>query len=80
MDISKLTDNEIDQLIARIQSRRSILPISDYAKEACQDAVTSTIFADGNKDGVIDNPQGYATRQDLAVVLKRAGLFIKKKS
>jgi len=52
-------------------------PTSDYAKESSEKAIKSGLFADGDKDGLVDNPRGILTREQLAVVLNRAGLLDK---
>ncbi len=75
MNFEELTDEQIDILIARLFKRFSSLPVSDYAKEACERGVVSGLFADGDKDGLVDNPQAFLRRQELAAVLDRAGLF-----
>lgn len=51
------------------------LPTSPYAEEASRKGITSGLFADGDKDNLVDFPQGYLTREQLAVVLDRAGLL-----
>jgi hypothetical protein len=52
-------------------------PTSDYAKEASKKGIESGMFADGDKDGLVDNPRGILTREQLAVVLNRAGILDK---
>lgn len=74
-DFSKLSDAEIDQLLSRINKRLAILPVSNYAKEPCQKAVKSGIFSDGDKDGSVDNPQGFLRRQEIAALFDRLGFF-----
>lgn len=78
MDINKLTDEQIDMLIEKINTRLSSKKVSDYAMDASKKAVSSGIFSDGNNDGTVDNPQGFVKRQDLAIVMDKAGLFDKK--
>lgn len=53
------------------------LSTSDYAKESSKKGVTSGLFSDGDKDGLVDNPRGILTREQLAVVMNRAGLLDK---
>lgn len=77
-DFSKMTDTEIDVLISRMNKRLTSLPTSDYAKESSEKGIKSGLFADGDKDGLVDNPQGYLRRQELATVLNRAGMLDKK--
>ena len=52
-------------------------PTSDYARESSKKAIKSGLFSDGDKDGLIDDPRGILTREQLAVVLNRAGLLDK---
>lgn len=75
VDFNKLTDEQIDSLIKRINKYQQSQQVDAYAKEAAMKAVQSGIFSDGNKDGVLDAPQAYLKRQDLAVVLDRKGLL-----
>lgn len=53
------------------------LPPSKYAMLACEKGITSGLFSDGDKDGLIDNPQAFCKRQELATVLERRGLLDK---
>ncbi len=77
-DFSKLTDTEVDALMVRINKRLNAQPVSDYAKESSEKGIKSGLFADGNKDGLVDSPQAFLKRQELATVLNRAGLLDKK--
>jgi hypothetical protein len=77
MDISKLTDEQVDSLLDRIMTRLSGRPVSDYAVESCKKGVESKIFMDNDKDGLVDMPRAFVTRQDLAVTYNRLGLFDK---
>lgn len=77
MDFTKMTDEQVDTLLARIEKRQASQAIDDYAKVSGEKAVTTGLVSDGNKNGVIDNPQGYLKRQDMAVILDRAGLLRK---
>ena len=52
-------------------------PTSDYALESSKKAIKSGLFSDGDKDGLVDDPRGILTREQLAVVLNRAGLLDK---
>lgn len=65
------------EMLNKINEHLATLQTSEYAKESSQKAIKSGIFADGNKDGLIDNPQGLVTREQLAIILNRAGLFDK---
>jgi hypothetical protein len=75
MDFENLTDEVVDVLINRLLTRLSSLPVSEYAKTSCEKGINSGLFADGDKDGLVDNPQGFLRRQELAVVLDRAGVL-----
>lgn len=79
LDISQLTDEQVDALITRFNQRLAKQPTSEYAIESCKKGIQSGLFADGDKDVLVDNPQGYLKRQEFATVLNRAGLLDKKK-
>jgi len=78
VDFANLTDEQIDALMARMNKRLAALPVSTYAKESSEKAVKSKLFSDGDSDGMVDNPQGFARRQELATVFNRAGLLDKQ--
>ena len=71
--IEKMSDEQVDALMARLNLRLAKLPASDYAEDACKKAVKSDLFKDGDKDGTLDNPRGFMLRQDIAVILDRDG-------
>ena len=71
--IEKMSDEQVDALMARLNLRLAKLPASDYAEDACKKAVNSDLFKDGDKDGTLDNPRGFMLRQDIAVILDRDG-------
>ena len=75
IDISKLTDEQIDALWARIQSRLASKAPAGYAVDSCRKAVKSGLFKDGNGDELLDSPCGVVMRQDMAVVLDRKHLL-----
>lgn len=77
MDFDKLSNEQVDALLKRIDERLSNKPVSEYAKMSSIKGVKSGLFADGDKDGMIDDPQCFLRRQELAVVLNRAGLLEK---
>ena len=52
-------------------------PTSDYAIESSKKAVACGAFSDGDKDGLVDDPQAYVRRQELATVLNRRKLLEK---
>lgn len=80
MDFSTLTDEQVDSLTKRISDRLAKKSTSDYAHASSQKAISSGLFVDGNHDGLVDDPHGYMTREQLAVVLDRAGEFDKQAS
>ncbi len=75
MDFTKMTDEQVDILLARINARLADLPASDFAKESSEKAIKSGLFSDGDKDGLVDNPQSFARRQEIATLLNRAGIL-----
>lgn len=56
------------------------LPTSGYAREASKKGVKSGLFVDNNKDGLVDDPRNFMTREQLVTVLDRAGLLDGEKS
>lgn len=75
MDISKLTDAQIDELWTRIRARLGEKTVSDYAKASSKKGVDKKIFADGDKDGLVDDPLAPVLRQELVVTYDRLGLL-----
>lgn len=75
VDFEKLTDEQVDALLKRMTTRLAAEPVSEYAEDSSKKAIDSGVFSDGNKDGLIDSPQGFMKRQELAVVLNRLGLI-----
>lgn len=51
------------------------LPTTETAKKASAKGIASGLFVDGSGDGLVDNPRGFVTREQLAIVLDRAGLL-----
>lgn len=66
-----------EDIYYKIKEYTEKLQPSDYAVDACKKAVTSGIFADGDKNGSIDYPRDFLTREQLAVILDRLGLLDK---
>ena len=64
-----------EEIYKKLSEYLNTLPTSDYAQEASKQGVEMGIFADGNKDGMIDYPRGLLTREQFAAVLKRLGLI-----
>ena len=75
MDISKMTDEQVDALLERIAQRLATQPTSKYAVAASEKGVQSKLFSDGDGDNLLDNPRGFLRREELAVVLDRKGLL-----
>lgn len=48
-------------------------PAAAYAEQACQKAIASGLFKDGDGDNMLDEPHAYMKRQEFAVVLDRMG-------
>ena len=74
LEDAEMTGEEINR--RQMEYLRS-LPTSEYAEEACRMGIESGLFLDGDNDGLVDNPRAPVTRQDLALVLMRAGLLHK---
>jgi len=77
MDFKNMTDAQVDELLIRISTRLSAEPTSDYAVASSEKAVLSGLFSDGDKNGLVDDPQGFMRRQEAAVLFNRAGLLDK---
>lgn len=67
-----MTDDEIYQAFMRAVTKK---PTSSWAKEASELAIKNGCFTDGDKDGLVDNPQAPITREQIALVLHKLGLF-----
>ncbi len=67
-----MSDQEVYEAMTR---HLATLATSPYAEEASRKGVQSGLFSDGDKDGLVDNPRGILTREQLAVVLYRAGII-----
>ena len=74
-------EGEMDgkQIFEELSKYLNSLPTSNYAEESSKKGVASGLFVDGDKDGLVDNPKGILTREQLAVDLDRAGMFEKTK-
>ena len=73
-DMPKLTDEEFDEYMARYEAKKANLPPHEWAKEiwerACaHDTATGQKLFDGT------NPQGNASREQLAALFERLGLL-----
>lgn len=78
-NLEKGEDENMDgkDILNKLNQHLATLPTSEYAKESSRKAVKSGLFTDGDKNGLIDNPQGLITREQLVVILNRAGLLDK---
>lgn len=73
--IDNMTPEQAYRLSEKAMSYSDTLPVSNYAKIACEEAVSAGIAADGNKDGSVDKPRSPLLRQEFFVILKRMGLL-----
>lgn len=64
-----------EEIYRRLMEYLNSQPTSEYAAEASRKGIESGLFMDGDNDGLVDMPRAPVTRQDLAVVLDRAGLL-----
>lgn len=72
LEDENMTGEEIyRRLMAYLRSR----PVSEYAEAACRKGIESGVFADGDSDGLIDDPQAPLLRQEAAALLDRLGLL-----
>jgi hypothetical protein len=76
-ELNKEEDMEGKDIYEKLVAYLETLPTSDYAKESSEKGVAAGVFMDGDKDGLVDNPKGLVTREQLAVVLNRVGSFDK---
>lgn len=68
-------DMDGKEIVQKITTYLEGQPTSTYAEESSKKAIKSGLFADDDKDGLVDDPKGFVTREQLAVVLNRAGLL-----
>jgi hypothetical protein len=73
--LEEMTPEQAQRIVEKANQYNATLPPSKYAVEACKKGVKSGLFSDGNRDDLIDNPQAYMKRQELATVLDRRGLL-----
>ena len=62
-----------EQIYKELMNYLNKQPTSDWAKTASKAGIKSGAFTDGNKDGYIDNPRAFVTREQLAQVLYNKG-------
>lgn len=70
-----LSYNEGQTLFKKLTNFLKGQPTSPSAMDSSKKGIASGIFADGDGDGLVDNPQGFVTREQLAVILDRLGLL-----
>ena len=71
-------DMSYEQYVAyrkRYDAEMAAKDASTWASESARNAILSGVFADGDADGLLDNPQAPVTREQLAAVLDRAGIL-----
>lgn len=71
--LASLTGEEARAIVEKANTYNATLPPSDWAKPSCEKGIKSGLFTDGDKDGLVDNPQAYLKRQEFAAVLDRMG-------
>lgn len=67
-----MSDEEIYEAFMRVVNKK---PTSSWAQQASQLAIKKGCFTDGDSDGLVDNPQAPITREQIALVLHKLGLF-----
>lgn len=73
--IEEEEDMDGETIFNRLTEYLTSLPTSNFALESSQKGVASGIFSDGNTDGLVDDPKGLLTREQLAVILNRLKLL-----
>jgi len=73
--IEEEEDMDGETIFNRLTEYLTSLPTSDFAWESSQKGVASGIFSDGDTDGLVDDPKGLLTREQLAVILNRLKLL-----
>lgn len=63
-----------EQIYKELTKYLESLPTSEWAKTASKAGIKSGAFTDGNKDGLVDTPRCFVTREQLAQVLYNKGL------
>ena len=72
--LASLTDDEAREIVEKANRAAGKLKPSSWAVASCEKGIESGLFSDGDNDGLVDNPQAYVKRQELATVMDRAGL------
>ena len=63
-----------EQIYKELMKYLESLPTSSWAKTASKACIKSGAFTDGNKDGYVDDPRCFVTREQLAQVLYNEGI------
>lgn len=73
--IENITPEQAYKLEEKARNFAGKLPVSNFAKAACEKAVEVGAAADGDGDGSVDAPRASLLRQELFVILSRLGLL-----
>ena len=73
--IDNMTDEQAYKLSEKARKHAATLPASNFAVDACRQAVKVGAAADGDGDGLADSPKSSLLRQEFFVILKRLGLL-----
>ena len=66
LEVEEVTQEQFDKMMDNYLERRSAQPADDWAKPYIQEAIDAGVMTDVG--GTIQSPQGFVTRQELAVV------------
>lgn len=66
LEVEEVTQEQFDEMMENYLERRSAQPADDWAKPYIQDAIDAGAMTDVG--GTIERPQGFITRQEMAVV------------
>ena len=73
--LASLTPEEAAKIADLARQHKAKQAPSQWAEAVCRKAAASPLFADADKDGVLDAPQANLTRQEFATVLDRMGVL-----
>lgn len=66
LEVEEVTQEQFDSMMDNYLARRNAKPADDWAKPYIQDAIDAGAMTDVG--GTIERPQGFITRQEMAVV------------
>ena len=66
LEVEEVTQEQFDKMMDNYLERRNAKPADDWAKPYIQDAIDAGAMTDVG--GTIERPQGFITRQEMAVV------------